>query len=164
MTHAAPNTADPTQAHATQDDAGQHDGEPTTGYTMGVTVDLPYRAAVAATRAALADAGFGVLTEIDLRATMKDKLGVDGPPHLILGACRPQLAHEALAAEPSVAALLPCNVVVRGLGDGRSRVEAVDPHAMLQLAGSGVDSVATEAHARLSRALSGLLANTRPVR
>lgn len=127
-----------------------------TDYTMATTVDLPYEEAVAATRAALADVGFGVLTEIDIRATMKQKLDLDVPPQVILGACRPQLAHQALTAAPSVATLLPCNVVVRALDDGRSQVEAADPHAMLELAGPGVSDVATEAKSRLSTALSAL--------
>ena len=76
-------------------------------YTISTTVDLPYDRAVEATRAALADQGFGVLTEIDLRATLRAKLDVDVAPQIILGACRPQLAHQALGIDPSIAAVLP---------------------------------------------------------
>ena len=90
----------------------------TTQATMRTTLAAPYDDAVLAVREALGDQGFGVLTEIDLRATLKTKLDVDVAPQVILGACRPQLAHRALEAAPSVAALLPCNVVVRELGAG----------------------------------------------
>ncbi len=78
-------------------------------------------------RASLADAGFGILTEIDLRATMRSKLDVDIAPQVILGACRPQLAHAALEVDPTIAAVLPCNVVVRATGDDACVVDAVDP-------------------------------------
>eukprot|EP01032_Pedospumella_encystans_P005849 gene5849-6989_t len=86
-------------------------------YTLSITTERPYEETVTAVREQLAEAGFGVLTEIDLRATLKAKLDVDVPPQVILGACRPQLAHQALQAEPSIAALLPCNVVVRSVGE-----------------------------------------------
>ena len=125
-------------------------------YTMAVTLDLPYDAAVPQVRKALADQGFGVLTEIDVRATMKTKLGVDVPDQVILGACRPELAHRALGAAPSVAALLPCNVTVRSTGQG-TRVEAVDPAVMSNLEHAPeVSAVAVEARDRLSAALRGL--------
>jgi uncharacterized protein (DUF302 family) len=105
---------------------------------------------------ALADQGFGVLTEIDVRGTLKTKLGVDVPAQVILGACRPELAHRALDAAPSVAALLPCNVTVRRTDQG-TVVEAVDPAVMSSLEqGPEVRAVAVEARDRLSAALRAL--------
>nr|WP_300046191.1 DUF302 domain-containing protein [uncultured Nocardioides sp.] len=132
-----------------------------TGYTMSVQVDRPYEAAVEATRTALADQGFGILTEIDLAATMKDKLDVDLPPQVILGACRPPLAYEAIQVDPSIAAVLPCNVVVRALDDVTTLVEALDPDAMMGLAGAGaLDTVAADAKQRLTAALAALTTST----
>jgi uncharacterized protein (DUF302 family) len=130
-------------------------------YTLSTTVDLPYDETVAATRAALADQGFGILTEIDLAATMKAKLDVDLPPQVILGACRPQLAYEAIGIDPSIAAVLPCNVVVRSTGDTTTVVEAFDPDAMMGLASAdsdegALDSVAADAKQRLTAALAAL--------
>ena len=129
------------------------------GYTKTATVALPYEEAVSATRAALTDQGFGVLTEVDLAATFKEKLDVDLERQVILGACRPQLAYQALRTDPSIAAVLPCNVVVRAL-DGRSTlVEAFDPAAMIGLADNGaLDSVAADAKERLTAALAALAA------
>lgn len=125
-------------------------------YTIGVTLDRPYDATVAAVRESLAEQGFGVLTEIDVAATLKTKLDVDVPAQLTLGACRPQLAHRALDAVPSIAALLPCNVVVRDIG-GATAVEAIDPDAMMRLAGDAtLRQVATEARERLVAALAAL--------
>ena len=126
---------------ATQDDPA---------YTISTTVPLGHGDAVAAVRTALADQGFGVLTEIDLAATMRAKLGKEIPRQVILGACRPALAYEALQADPSVAALLPCNVVVREVGGGTSIVEVFDPEAMLSLSGSpAIAGVAADAKQRL---------------
>jgi uncharacterized protein (DUF302 family) len=126
-------------------------------YTLSTTLDKPYAAAVAATREALADQGFGILTEIDLAATMKAKLDVDLPPQVILGACRPALAYEAIGIDPSIAAVLPCNVVVRSTGDNTTVVEAFDPDAMMGLAGGGaLESVAADAKQRLTAALAAL--------
>jgi uncharacterized protein (DUF302 family) len=128
-------------------------------YTMAVTLDTPYAETVAAVREALKTQGFGVLTEIDVRATMKTKLDVDVPAQVILGACRPELAHRALSATPSLGALLPCNVVVRTGDDGRTVVEAIDPDAMSRLEDSPVvREVATEARQRLRATLDALTA------
>lgn len=127
--------------------------------TLTTTVAASYDDTVARVREALADQGFGVLTEIDLRATLKAKLDVDVASQVILGACRPQLAHRALLAAPSVAALLPCNVVVRDLEDGTTLVEAVDPDAMMSVVedpDGELAAVAADARTRLDAALSGL--------
>jgi uncharacterized protein (DUF302 family) len=129
-------------------------------YTLSTTVQRDYEETVQAVRESLAEAGFGVLTEIDLQAVLKAKLDVDVAPQIILGACRPQLAHQALQADPSIAALLPCNVVVRGIDDATTIVEAFDPNAMVSFAGAdGSDvlgTVATEARQRLQTALTSL--------
>jgi uncharacterized protein (DUF302 family) len=109
--------------------------------------------AVAAVRAALAEQGFGVLTEIDVRATMRAKLDADVPPQVILGACRPQSAYLALRAEPSIGLLLPCNVVVRE-ADGETLVEAIDPAAMVRWTGNdALAPVAEDVGERLAAAL-----------
>ncbi|HEU5036831.1 MAG TPA: DUF302 domain-containing protein [Nocardioides sp.] len=127
-----------------------------TGYTLSTTLDRPYDTAVADVRAALADQGFGVLTEIDLQATLAAKLGVEVAPQVILGACRPPLAHRALEIEPSVATMLPCNVVVRAVDDDTTVVEAFDPAAMTALAGEELAPVAEEARTLLIAALAAL--------
>jgi len=137
-------------------------------YTISTTLDRPYDETVAAVREQLSEAGFGILTEIDLRETLKKKLDVDVAPQVILGACRPQLAHQALEVEPSVAALLPCNVVVRALDDTTTVVEAFDPDVMMSVglgdadgpAGDAIRSVATDARERLSKALASLEGTT----
>jgi len=124
-----------------------------TSYTMRVETSLPFEEAAARVREALAEQGFGVLTEIDVRGTMREKLGIDVPAQLILGACRPQLAHLAMDAAPSIAALLPCNVVVRQ-ADEQVVVEAIDPNAMSLLEDRPeIADVASEARARLRAAL-----------
>ena len=125
-------------------------------YTLSTTVERPYDETVAEVREALAGQGFGVLTEIDIRATLAAKLGVDVPPQVILGACRPELAHRAMEIDPSIASVLPCNIVVRSVGDAMTIVEAFDPDAMTALAGAGLAEVATEARQRLSAALAAL--------
>ena len=126
-------------------------------YTLSTTVDRPYAETVEAVRAALSEQGFGVLSEIDLAATLKAKLDVDVAPQVVLGACRPPLAYQALRADPSVATMLPCNVVVRALDDTTSVVEAFDPDAMVSFSdGDAVRSVATDARQRLSAALAAL--------
>jgi uncharacterized protein (DUF302 family) len=128
-------------------------------YTMSVTLDRPYDEVLADVRQALADQGFGVLTEIDVRDTLGSKLGVDVPAHVILGACRPELAHRALNAAPSLAALVPCNVAVRAVDD-LVLVEAVDPAVMSRLEdGDEVRAVAAEARDRLSAMLRAVSAD-----
>ena len=98
-------------------------------YQRSITVDLPYPEAVSRTREALAAQGFGVLTEIDVQATLRDKRGVEMEPYVILGACNPDLAHQALEADRSIGVLLPCNVVVSAHGNG-SMVRILDPQLM----------------------------------
>ena len=128
-------------------------------YTIRTTVPRPYEETVAVVRAALVEAGFGVLTEIDLRATLKKKLDVDVAPQLILGACRPQLAHQALQVEPSIAAMLPCNVVVRAIDDTTTLVEALDPKVMVTMTrNENLTDVAADARERLTAALTALTA------
>lgn len=125
-------------------------------YGFGTSLGLPYAAAVARVKEALQAEGFGVLTEIDVRVTLREKLGAEMEPYLILGACNPHLAHRALALEPSIGLLLPCNVVVRAEGAG-SRVEIADPQALLGIVGDErVNDVAAEARQRLERVLGAL--------
>ena len=126
-------------------------------YALSATVRRPFADTLTATRASLADQGFGILTEIDIRATLKARLDVDIPPQVILGACRPPLAHAALQVEPSVGLLLPCNVVVRFLDDDTTVVEALDPKVMVSLTqNEALSSVADEAGQRLETALDTL--------
>lgn len=128
-------------------------------YALSTTVDRPFAPTLEATRSALADQGFGVLTEIDLAATLKTKLDVDVPAQVILGACRPPLAHAALQAEPSIGLLLPCNVVVRSVDADRTLVEAMDPEVMVTMTGNdALAEVAADARARLTAALDSLTA------
>ena len=128
------------------------------GFTISRTLAMPYDDVLAATREALSDEGFGILTEIDLAATMKAKLDVDLAPQVILGACRPALAHAAIQVDPSIAAVLPCNVVVRSLDATTTVVEAFDPDVMLGMAGAALESVAADAKQRLTAALASLTA------
>ena len=128
-----------------------------TAFTLAVSVDRPYAETVDRVREALAEQGFGVLTEIDLSRTLAEKLGVEVDRQVVLGACRPQLAHAALLVDPSIAAVLPCNVVVRELDAGTTCVEAFDPAAMMALADNpALDTVAAEARDRISAALATL--------
>ena len=106
-----------------------------TGYTLTATTPLPYAEAVERVREELKAEGFGVLCEIDIQATLREKLGVDGEPYLILGACNPPLAHRALTAEPDLGTLLPCNVVVYEQ-DGETHVSAIDAERMLSIVGN----------------------------
>jgi uncharacterized protein (DUF302 family) len=126
-------------------------------YTLATTVPHTFSETLEMVRAALVDQGFGILTEIDMSATLKAKLDVDLPPQVILGACRPALAHQALLADPSVAALLPCNVVVRTVDPETTAVEAFDPAFMAGLAeGETLRAVAADARERLTNMLDNL--------
>ena len=127
-----------------------------TAYGFGKHVDVPYDEAIERTKAALKTHGFGVLTEIDVRKSMKEKLDAEFEPYIILGACNPPLAHKALMAEPEIGLLLPCNVVVHQDGNG-SRVMAMDPEAALGIVQNpALREVAAEAKTRLQRALEEL--------
>jgi uncharacterized protein (DUF302 family) len=132
--------------------------EQTTRYGMSVTVALPYDEAVERTRQALATEGFGVLSEIDVAATLKKKLEVDFRPYIIMGACNPPLAHQALTAERDIGLLLPCNVIVYAADEeGRSVVAAMDPVEALSLTGNtAVGPLAKDVRARLERVLAAL--------
>ncbi len=125
-----------------------------TDFTLSATVAAPYDDTVERVRGLLADAGFGVLTEIDMAATLRAKLGVETEPRIILGACRPPLAHQALIADARVATMLPCNVVVAASGEGTT-VEVFDPAVMTAFSPALAD-VAREARERLSGMMSTL--------
>ena len=131
-------------------------------YTLATTVSLPWAEAVERTREALAAQGFGILTEINVRSTFEAKLGTEAADavgdYVILGACNPALASRALAAEPQMGALLPCNVVVRRKVDAdETTVEAIDPQTMVQLSDApSVKEVADDAGTRLRTALAAL--------
>ena len=126
-------------------------------YAFGKTVKMDFEPAVKAVTEALAKEGFGVLTEIDVAATLKKKLNLDRPPYKILGACNPQFAARALEAEPQIGALLPCNVIVRTDAAGATVVEFMDPHAVLQLVNRPeVSEIAGEVRARLQRVMQAL--------
>lgn len=126
-------------------------------YRTSVVVQLTFDETVARVRDGLATQGFGVLTEIDVQATMKTKLDVDMNPYLILGACNPSLAYRALQAEPSLGVLLPCNVVVRSAGSGSTVVEAVNPATLVELtSNSGLLAITDEVTQRLSLVLKSL--------
>lgn len=132
-------------------------------YGITTTLDQPFEQTLTAVREALAGQGFGILTEIDMAATMKAKLDVDIAPQVILGACNPPLAYRALQAEESIGLLLPCNVVVRAAGAGRTTVEALDPQVMVAVTGNDeLRTVADDATARLGAALRSLGGTPKP--
>ncbi len=125
-------------------------------FTRRVELDTSYDDTVGQVTEALKDQGFGILTEIDVRQTLKDKLDVDIEPQVILGACNPGLAHRALEIDPRVAALLPCNVVVR-TENGRTVVEALDPKLIAEVPGNpALAPIAEEAGQRIQAALDAL--------
>ena len=131
-------------------------------YTLATTVDLPWTETVDRTRDALSAQGFGILTEINVRSTFETKLGTEAADavgdYVILGACNPALASRALAAEPEIGALLPCNVVVRRNKDAdATTVEAIDPQTMVKVSDSeAIRDVANDADERLTRALNNI--------
>ena len=128
-------------------------------YALSATVSRPFAETLDDTRTALSEQGFGVLTEIDLAATLKAKMNADIPAQVILGACRPPLAYAAVQAEPSIGLLLPCNVVVRDLGDDTTLVEAMDPTVLVTLTrNENLADVAADARERLTAALAALTA------
>lgn len=128
----------------------------TKSYSMETTLDASFDDAIARVTEALKAEGFGVLTEIDVKATLKKKIDVDHHPYKILGACNPKLAHQALQADSRVGLLLPCNVVVEQLEGGTS-VKILDPRAMFQVADvPGIEPVMKEAAERLDRVLAAL--------
>jgi uncharacterized protein (DUF302 family) len=125
-------------------------------YGFGTTLHAPYEEAIPRVKEALKAEGFGVLTEIDVRRTLQEKLGAETEPYLILGACNPQLAHRALEEEPDIGLLLPCNVVVRAVGEG-SRVDVADPQEMLGMVGNErLQPIAQEAKQRLQCVVASL--------
>jgi uncharacterized protein (DUF302 family) len=125
-------------------------------YTLSAVTGLPFAEAVARVRAGLQAEGFGVLCEIDVQATLREKLGVEQAPYLILGACNPPLAHRALSAEPDLGTLLPCNVVVY-TRDGRTHVSAIDAERMLSLVGNdALGEVAATVRDKLAAVVSGI--------
>jgi uncharacterized protein (DUF302 family) len=130
-------------------------------YGFGRTLNLSVEDAITRVTEALKAEGFGVLTSIDVQATLKAKLGIEQAPYVILGACNPPLAHRAISADPNVGLLLPCNVVVRALPDvdqhPRSRVEAADPVSMMSIVENpDLASVANEARSKLERVIASL--------
>lgn len=128
-----------------------------TKYSFGKEVKIGFDDAVKQIKEALKPEGFGILTEIDVSATLKKKLDKEIPPYIILGACNPQIASQALEVEPSIGVLLPCNVVVRQDGDGKVFVEIMDPGSVLGMVDNpGVEKLADDVRQRLERALDAL--------
>ncbi len=127
-------------------------------YGISTVVDAPFPETLERVRAALQREGFGILTEIDFAATLQAKIGAVMDPYVVLGACNPPLAHQALSTEPAIGLLLPCNVAVRADGE-RTIVEALDPQVMVTLTGNAqVQRLADDATARLRAALATLTA------
>jgi len=126
-------------------------------YSLTITLDLAYEAAVPKVKEAFKAQGFGTLTEIDVKATLADKIGKDIEPYMILGACNPELAARALDVDRRIGLLLPCNVVVRGDGEGRTIVDALDPQVIAEVPGDpALGPVADEAGTRIRAALAEL--------
>jgi uncharacterized protein (DUF302 family) len=134
-------------------------------FARTITLDLPHELAVSQVKQAFADQGFGTLTEIDVQATLKQKLGQDMEPYVILGACNPQLAHRALDLDREIGLLLPCNVVVRAVDDGTTLVQALDPQVMVAVPErEELRPIAEEAATRIQAALHALSGGTSPPR
>jgi uncharacterized protein (DUF302 family) len=126
-------------------------------YHFSKRLETSFDDAVARTKAALAERGFGVLSEIDVAATLKAKLNVDMPAYRILGACNPGFAHRALQAEPLIGTMLPCNVIVRSVGDNAVEVSAVDPVASMKaIENEALQATASEVQALLRDAVQSL--------
>ena len=126
-------------------------------YVFGKPVAMAFDVAVQRVTEELAKVGFGVLTDIDVQATMRKKLGLEMRPYRILGACNPQIASKAIAAEPQIGALLPCNVVVRQDAQDAVHVEIMDPNAVLNLVDNpAVPQLAAEVRGKLEQALAAL--------
>lgn len=125
-------------------------------YGIRTTVDLPFDQAVQRTKDALQEQGFGVLSEIDMQAKLKEKVGADIGHYLILGACNPPLAHKAVQAEPEIGLLLPCNVIVYENASGKTIVSAIDPEGMMSVVGDNpaVAAVGEDAKRRLTAAIA----------
>lgn len=129
----------------------------TTDYGFRTTLNVPYKEAIEKATVALKEEGFGVLTEIDVKATLKKKLDADFRRYIILGACNPNLAYQALQSELEIGLLLPCNVIVYETEEGQSTVSIVDPLSMLGVVKSPtLDPIATEAKTRLQRVIASL--------
>ena len=125
----------------------------TASYTLTTTTDIPFPEAVERVRAELKEEGFGVLCEIDVRATLKEKLGAEMEPYVILGACNPPLAHEALNTEPELGTLLPCNVVVYER-EGETHISAIDAERMLSIVDNDeLAPIAVQVRDKLARVL-----------
>lgn len=125
-------------------------------YERSITLDIPYAEAVPKVKEALGEQGFGVLSEIDVQATLKEKRGIDMEDYVILGACNPDLAHQALEIDRSIGVLLPCNVVVSSRGEG-STVQILDPQTMSSITERDeLKPVADDASQRLQKVLDGL--------
>ena len=128
-----------------------------TEYGIGVELQLDFDSAVERTIERLKDQGFGVLTQIDIKETLKQKLGVDFKKYRILGACNPPLAHKALSAEDEIGLLLPCNVIVYETSEGKVRVSAIDPVAAMSVVGSdAIRPIAEEVSQKLTAVISAL--------